>query len=274
VVLFSDALLGELSLRELAAVFAHEAAHVKRHHVLTFLTWSVAFFAAADLASVWAGLENELAGAAIVLVTFALWFLAFGWLSRRFELEADLWSAEATGDPAALKSALERVGSIHGHRSGWRHFGTDERVAFLERAASDPSAGVRLRATLVRAARLGFAAMLVFLGLELWTLWDALDGERLRAELRLGEYASAAGRLERSSEPDPELERALRTVLELAPPRAPEALLAAARAARERGELELASTLAELVLLRDADPGDLREMLDAAEEHAPRTGSR
>ena len=151
VVLFSDALLAELQPRELAAVFAHEAAHVKRHHVLTFLSWSIAFFAAADLTSLWIGPENELAGAAVLAVTCGLWYLAFGWLSRRFELEADLWSAEATGDPAALASALERVGSIHGHSAGWRHFGTDERIAFLERAASDASTGPRLRATLARA---------------------------------------------------------------------------------------------------------------------------
>lgn len=265
VVLFSDALLAELQPRELAAVFAHEAAHVKRHHVLTFLAWSIAFFAAADLTSLWIGPENELAGAAILALTLGLWYLAFGWLSRRFELEADLWSAEATGDPAALASALERVGSIHGHSAGWRHFGTDERVAFLARAASDPSTGTRLRATLARAERLGLAAMLVFLGLELWMLWGALAGDRLRAELRLGAYASAVERLAGLTPGDPELARALRAVLELPAPQTPEALLGAARAARQRGELELAKTLAELALLRDADPGDLRELLDAAQ---------
>jgi Zn-dependent protease with chaperone function len=270
VVLLSDALLAELQPRELAAVFAHEAAHVKRHHVLTFLCWSIAFFATADLASQWIGPERELAGGVILAVTAALWYLAFGWLSRRFELEADLWSAEATGDPAALASALERVGSIHGHGAGWRHFGTDQRVAFLGRAAVDPSTGPRLRATLARAERLGVAAVLVSLGLELCVLWGALGEDRLRAELRLGAYASAAERLADLTPGDAELERALQVVLALPAPQAPEDLLSAARGARQRGELALAETLAGLAVLRDAEPGDLRELLEAAEELPPR----
>jgi Zn-dependent protease with chaperone function len=270
VMLFSDALLSELPPRELAAVFCHEAAHVERHHVLTFLCWSVAFFAAVDLATTWAGMEDELAGGLIVAVAFALWFVVFGWLSRRFELEADLWSAEATGDPAALQSALERVGSIHGHRSGWRHFGTAERVAFLARAAADPGVGSRLRRTHALAQSLGIAVLVGVLALELVTLLGRLAEERLRVDLRLGDYAGAERRLARMEPADPELERAVRAVLELPPPREPAALVAAARAASGRGDPELARALAGLAVLRDADldPGDL---LGASEL---RTGSR
>jgi len=257
VVLLSDALLAELPPRELAAVFAHEAAHVKRKHVLVFLAWSVAFFVAADLVTVWAGIESELWATLTVAAAFLVWYLAFGWLSRRFELEADLWSAQVTGDHAALASALERVGSIHGRRTGWRHFGTDDRVAFLQRAALDPGVGERLRTAVRRAARLGTLALVLALGLELWTLLDQLDGDRLRVDLRLGDYAGAAARLDRMEDPDPDVQRSLRRALELPAPRTVETLLAAARGALERGDRRAARDLADLVLIRGGDPGDL-----------------
>ena len=262
VVLLSDALLAELPPRELAAVFAHEAAHVKRHHVLVFLAWSVAFFVTADLVTVWAGIESELSAALVVGFVFFLWYLAFGWLSRRFELEADLWSAEKTGDPAALASALERVGSTHGRSTGWRHFSTDDRIAFLRRAELDPSEGRRLRTTLRRAGRLAALAAVLAVGLELWTLLDQLDEDRLRVDLRLGDYTSAQARLEGLPDPDPDLERSLSRVLELPEPRTVEAVTAAAQAAERAGDREAAADLAELAVLRDGDLEALRALLD------------
>ena len=249
VVLLSDALLAELPPRELAAVFAHEAAHVKRHHVLVFLAWSIACFATADLVTVWSGVESELAAAAIVGGAFLLWYVAFGWLSRRFELEADLVAAETTRDPAALASALERVGSTHGKKSGWRHFGTDERIAFLREVQLDPGAGPRLKRRLRFAGRLGALAMVLAVGLELWTLVGRWDEDRLRVELRLGEYEAAAERLERL-DPDAELDRALERALEVPEPRTVEALLEAAEGARKAGDERAAGALEGLARLR------------------------
>ena len=48
-VLFSDSLLAGLPPRELAAVFAHEIGHARRHHVLVFGAWTLVFFLAGDL---------------------------------------------------------------------------------------------------------------------------------------------------------------------------------------------------------------------------------
>jgi STE24 endopeptidase len=250
VVLLSDALLGELPPRELAAVFAHEAAHVKRHHVLIFLAWSLAFFLTADLVTLWSGIESELAATGVVALAFGAWYLAFGWLSRRFELEADLWSAETTRDPGALASALERVGSTHGRKTGWRHFGTEDRIEFLQRATLDPAVGRRLRTTLNRAGKLGALAMALTLALELWTLIDQLDEDRLRADLRLGHYESAETRLEHM-QPDPDLSRALERVLELAEPRTPGALARAAERARLNGDESKAKDLEGLASFRE-----------------------
>ena len=259
VVLLSDALLSELPPRELAAVFAHEAAHVKCRHVLIFLAWSVAFFVGADLVTIWAGVESELVAAGIVAVVFVLWYLAFGWLSRRFELEADLWSARTTADPAALASALERVGSTHGRRTGWRHFGTDDRIAFLQNSTFDPAVGARLQSTLRRAARLGVLAMLLALSLEVWTLWLSLDEDRLRVDLRLGNYVSAMERLDRiGATGGDELEAVRRSVvraLDLPEPRSAEALVDAAREARQGGDERAFEELVELARMRGLEAG-------------------
>ena len=53
---------------------------------------------------------DDRANALVVLgsVIF-LWYLAFGYLSRRFELEADLESLRVVGSSAPLISALELV---------------------------------------------------------------------------------------------------------------------------------------------------------------------
>jgi hypothetical protein len=230
---------------------------VKRRHVLIFLAWSMALFIAADLLTVWAAIESQLWAGLVVGAAFLLWYLAFGWLSRRFELEADLWSAETTGDPGALASALERVGSIHGRRTGWRHFGTDERVAFLQRSTLDSGVGERLRGTVQRAARLGALALALAVGLELWTLVDRFGPDRLRVDLRLGDYASAQVRLDRMDDPNADLRRSVGRALALPAPRTVEALVAAARLAAAQGDRAAARDLAELALMREGAPEDL-----------------
>ena len=110
VVLFSDQLLSMLNVRELCAVYAHESGHAKRGHVGLFLTFSVGWVLIADVAlqALFKGGEVTLA-VAIGAGFVALWVLFFGWISRRAELDADLFALETSQDLGALVSALERV---------------------------------------------------------------------------------------------------------------------------------------------------------------------
>ena len=199
VVLFSDSLLSMLGPRELAAVFAHEIGHAMRHHVAVFMAWVAAFFLGGDLIVNWLleQLESDstwLAGGLGVGV-FVLWFLVFGWLSRRFELEADLYSIDLLGDTPGMISALERVGGRLRDVAGWRHFSTADRIAFLLRASSDPSFARRFRARL-RFFSLGGALLagvaLIGQGFQLAASWTE---DRVVADLCLGRYRSAAQRL-------------------------------------------------------------------------------
>ena len=104
-VLLSDVLLETMDDDQIEAVFAHEVGHVVHRH----MTWFVVFFVILILAM--GGLETHAApllgrlaqshGAAVKLATLvagtALFTVAFGLLSRRFERQADVYAARTIG---------------------------------------------------------------------------------------------------------------------------------------------------------------------------------
>jgi Zn-dependent protease with chaperone function len=205
VVLFSDSLLAQMAPKELAAVFAHEMGHAFRRHVPIFLVWVLGFFMLGDLVAehwfpdmpVWAG--------ATVLAVMGIWFVSFGWLSRRFELEADLFSLDLLGETRSLISALEKVGGRLRDVASWRHFSTAERVEFLERAQVDRNVGRRLRRDLRRWTYVGLALFVATGALQVVRLFDTYPNDRVRADLRLGRYAEAVRAGEDANELEPKL---------------------------------------------------------------------
>jgi STE24 endopeptidase len=158
--MISDALLENMEDRQIVAVFGHEAGHVKHHHTAYFLIYTVGamqlclaavagLIALAPLPAAYRALGEVVA--ALVTVA-AVWGIGFGWLSRRFERQADVYGAwcagvegEATGaSPAygsylatgagAFVAALENVARLNGTSSSarnWRHGSIDSRVSFL-----------------------------------------------------------------------------------------------------------------------------------------------
>ena len=197
VVLFSDELLSVLNSRELSAVYAHEIGHAVRGHVGIFLAWTAGFFLIGDLA-VARALEGAslVAGLALGAALAGLWFVTFGWLSRRFELEADLFSFEIVSDLSALVSALERVGGADRTRNGWRHFSVKRRVQFLGRAASDPRFVRLFRGRLRAMAGVGYTLAALGAVLQFATLAEDLPRDRAVAALSLGRYTAAEQHLE------------------------------------------------------------------------------
>ncbi len=257
-VLFSDALLAQLDLREAAAVFGHEIGHVARRHVPIFGAWVLGFLMIADLLATHVVGKDELTTAATLLPLSLLWFLSFGFLSRRFELEADLYGAELTGDTPALVSALERVGGgPTRRRSSWRHFSTADRIAFLCRARERPEVARALRRRLKRLSRLGIVVFAAAGALELASLSMGWEEGHLTADLRLGRYVAAEERLATMEEPEEGLVRLARRAAELerglgeAPSAA--ALEGAARAALLAGDGAATLEWLELAWLRGAD---------------------
>jgi len=202
VVLFSDALLTQLRPDELAAVFTHEIGHAKRGHVVTFASWSLVLLLSADLIVTWIG-DPSLS---LLLGAFAaallVWYLAFGYMSRRFELEADLESREFFGESSALIRALAAVSGPFGHdRKSWRHFSPARRMRFLQEVDLDPSIGRRLQRRLRVFARAGWVLCALTLVAEGYQLTGEWTRERVTAELRLGRFARADELLEAAQEP-------------------------------------------------------------------------
>lgn len=117
-VLLSDLLLERMQDEQIEAVFAHELGHVVHRH----MAWYVVFFITLMLVA--AGLENVLYGLprwmtfsaevwalGTMMAGVTVFWLVFGYLSRRFERQADVYAArmmEAVrpADPAAGAAAL------------------------------------------------------------------------------------------------------------------------------------------------------------------------
>lgn len=207
IVLLSDALIAQLDEDELSAVYAHEMGHAHHHHVPVFLAWAVGAFMMADLALRGVGPTSELGALWIALTFLGAWAIWFGWMSRRFELQADLFALRAVGSPEPLISALRKIEGSLGERASWRHFGGLRRARFLERAVADPGT---VRAFEVFLKRLGTAGfVLCALGLlgETILMVGGLKEDRAWAALGLGQYRLAQKRVADIESPDPDLAR-------------------------------------------------------------------
>jgi Zn-dependent protease with chaperone function len=254
VVLLSDALLSQLVPRELQAVFAHEVGHTRRHHVWIFAAWTAAFFLGLDLAIArWLPVD-EVWSMALLGTALLLWYVGFGWLSRRFELDADLFAVELTGDIEGMVGALESVGGPHARRrSSWRHFSTEQRVEFLRHLALAPERGSKLRRKLRATGWLGVVLAAAALLAQARSLASTYRTESARAQLALGRFDRAAGLLARQAEPSAELVRQAALGAELLAGRPQDELAvleSAAIASLERGDLERTLDLLTLSYLR------------------------
>jgi heat shock protein HtpX len=189
----TSGLLRALSRRELAAVLAHEIAHIRHGDLLILrlataaatLTRGMAYAGALVLLALLPVLRASgtlPSPAALVLLLAAplLSDVLTLWLSRRRELLADVGAVELTGDVAALVGALARV---------WRLQGDDwERLASrgarwlrwfrTHPAVEERIAALRGMATPVRAA-LSEPDRAVPVPRELWILGGHHPAQRL-----------------------------------------------------------------------------------------------
>jgi STE24 endopeptidase len=191
-VLLTDALIEALEEDQVAAVFGHEVGHVAHRHLayfgflclgslglLALLAQALSTFGVATLDQVPAGwMRDGLAGvldAGIALGFLGIYFFTvIGFLSRRFERQADVYGcrslvdikktvettavgpgemvvvhAAPSDDTLSLRSvqtftsALVRVAIINGlepSARSWRHGSIARRIAFLESLAGRPDA--------------------------------------------------------------------------------------------------------------------------------------
>jgi len=207
-VLLSDSILESLEPEEIEAVFGHEIGHIRYRHLPYYLM----FFAACGLSLSVALLSwrfqfggfsfdwslVRFAESVLLPVGWAVLCLgfAFGFVSRRFERQADLFGCLAVscgsehcpphepGDeelperPCAtgvrsFARALQRISELTGRKpelGTWRHFSVAGRVEFLERVLADPSIVHRA----MRVANLLKLAILALLAASAFAAWLAL----------------------------------------------------------------------------------------------------
>jgi Zn-dependent protease with chaperone function len=178
-VFFTRAILTGMKPEELECVLLHEVTHAQKRHIQFYLVGALAFSLVTGLA--YEALESldlpslVIPGAMLsLMVTY--WILGFGFVSRRFETEADLVAARLAppndgGIPPyaaarRMAAALDRVAWLNRIPIrapawlSWRHFTIEKRIEILLRAEQDSSVGTAFERFCTR-LRWGAVAFLI-----------------------------------------------------------------------------------------------------------------
>ncbi|HMQ15405.1 MAG TPA: M48 family metallopeptidase [Phycisphaerae bacterium] len=112
-VMITDGMLEQLDDTKIEAVFGHEAGHVKRHHILYFLLLAFISGCWITVLSVHARQLDPFTFQVLVACVAGLlllkWGVIFGWISRRFERQADVFGVRTlalSGLPCRLPCAV------------------------------------------------------------------------------------------------------------------------------------------------------------------------
>ncbi len=219
-ILLSDGLLEMMDDRKIEAVFGHEAGHIKYRHIYFYLLFAglsmlivggvieLAYRLRPDLFVPDAFLYDYLQVIVMALIV-ALWAFGFGYVSRRFEWQADLFGAQTvtpspdvcdqpcllhgtatlhSPDPPAkgpavcataahlFAEALERIAALNGipaEARSWRHSSIAHRVDRLHSYARDPGR-VRALQRCVRTIQVVLqAGVAIGLIIALWLYWPS-----------------------------------------------------------------------------------------------------
>lgn len=170
-ILLTDTLLDQLPARQVEAVMAHEVAHARRHHlpwlmammfVTVTLTWTIAATAVEmALPEMFRLLEppSPLSTNAGLVAALLTAIVVFGWVSRRFEEQADAFAAqhlsgasfgkggsrdamiqpEAAMTMAGALAAVCSLNHIPPERFSWRHGSIASRQRRLQRLVGRPA---------------------------------------------------------------------------------------------------------------------------------------
>ena len=215
-VLLTDALIQRLDAAEIEAVFGHEIGHVKHRHLVffgLFFVGSVGLLSLVDVGlqsltgvlpmvpQTWLGVSlGEILEWGVALAVLGTYFFfVFGFLSRRFERQADVFGCRAVSctsgecpphlDPNCpiaqeeaprsvcpsgvriFAQALSSVAFFNGmsvQAPSWRHGSIADRIAFVEKLENHPESLrhfdrhiLRLRLTLLVLLVLGTLASLL-----------------------------------------------------------------------------------------------------------------
>jgi STE24 endopeptidase len=174
-VFLTDTLIESLQSVQVEAVFAHELGHARFHHIPFFFVVAVGGGIGMSLVATILELLSlptaaVFVGGAVFLAGYWLGF--FGFLSRRFERQSDLFAARTVDCPGrrmdtacpihrpergsgddpymicpnqawAFTSSLQQIAMLNGTAArarSWRHFGIERRIRFVAESVKHPDA--------------------------------------------------------------------------------------------------------------------------------------
>ncbi len=143
-VIITDGLLRHLSDTEVEAVFGHELGHARHHHIAIYASFLIVIsFATMVIMTPLTTGNGLIDGIMQIIITFGIFIgLVFGFISRRFERQADLFGCKVVGDTMVFVNALEKVALHSGNirrLPSWMHSSIEKRVTFLIAAMHNPA---------------------------------------------------------------------------------------------------------------------------------------
>lgn len=208
-ILLSDALLDMLPLKQVEAVMAHELAHVRRHHMFWLLLVAAVSSTLLQIACLllavmlirlmpaasediavagigWAMLRDPLTLQYVTMgAGVAGWLFIFGWVSRRFERQADTFAvqhltAASTVDAESAQTmtdALQQVADLN-HipttRRSWRHGSIHWRQQYLRSLVGQPVDRLSIDRHVLVIQMAGVIALAIILGLMAASYYNLL----------------------------------------------------------------------------------------------------
>lgn len=161
-ILVTPSLLQLLEPEEIDAVIAHEIGHIKKKHLLFYLTFFVGYMLLSYVAFdvliftiiyarpvywfiVRSGLSQTTVVSAIssvvIICLFLIYFrFIFGFFMRNFERQADTYVYALFDSAKPLISTLEKIASTSGlsaDRPNWHHFSIRQRIDYLMKCESN-----------------------------------------------------------------------------------------------------------------------------------------
>jgi Zn-dependent protease with chaperone function len=198
-ILITECLAENLTPDEIEAVISHEAAHLRRRHLIWYVlflgVYSLILYRIFDPLWTWLlsrriflemlthlqdmphALTSFLAVFPFGLLLVLYFRFLMGYFMRHFERQADLSVFDAQGHPWNLITALEKVGLLAGGirtRPSWHHFSIAQRSDFLVKVHRNPGLRKTFENTLLKRkwAFLGTALLFIlipsFLPLQSW----------------------------------------------------------------------------------------------------------
>lgn len=208
-VLITDALLESMKSDEVRAVMAHEIGHVRRHHMPWLVASLIAILLLTDYAIIapliWLQpdlLAESTSGAkwidlSLSVVILIILAAGFGWVSRRFERQADTFAAQhlsgmgqiapgaepevitpdAVGSIRSALNSICRLNSINLRRRSWRHGSIAWRMEYLDSIVGRPIRALPIDRQIRRIKLATSICLISIVGYESYRYWTYDPGE-------------------------------------------------------------------------------------------------